>query len=248
MNPDFSNQLTTTIRRIADIEWIAGQEIQDWQMKVMKNKGSGFIIDIHKLINSEPLMTLSWELLSPFGFNQSQVGNIISCLRNKSGNESSKIFLTASWRLVINRQQLIIQPLKEITPGEKFFIQDFKKRKSMKTPIPLVFIKHEQPSSYEIPISKMVASLDGDKISFPLCLRKWEPGDVFYPYGLNRKKKLSDFFIDQKLSLPEKETCWLLCSEKKILWIIGHRIDHRFRITPKTKRILIVMTTETPDI
>lgn len=247
MNPDFSSQLSTTIKRIADIEWIVDQTIQDWQSKVMKKKGSGFIVDIHALINSEPLMTLSWELLSPFGFNQSQVGNIISCIRNDSGNESSKIFLSTSWRLIKNRQQLIIQPLQKKAPGKKFLIQDFKKRKSLKIPIPLVLIKYEDPSQYEIPISKTMASFDGDKISFPLCLRKWEPGDVFYPYGLNRKKKLSDFYIDQKFSLPEKENCWLLCSEKKILWIIGHRIDHRFRITSKTKRILNIMTTTMPD-
>ena len=85
-----------------------------------------------------------------------------------------------------------------------------------------------------------VACLDFDKLQFPLTIRKWQQGDAFYPLGMKRRKKLSDFFIDQKLSLKEKEQIWLLCSGNNIIWIIGRRIDHRYRVTVATKEILSI--------
>ena len=93
--------------------------------------------------------------------------------------------------------------------------------------------------------SPQVAMLDAHKVSFPLEIRRWKKGDYFYPYGLAKKhsdkvgkKKLSDFFTDLKLSLPEKEKTFVVCSEQRILWVAGHRIDDRFKITEKTRAVL----------
>ena len=84
------------------------------------------------------------------------------------------------------------------------------------------------------------AYFDNQKIDFPLVLRHWKKGDIFYPYGLKGKKLISDFFIDQKFSLVQKEETWLLCSGEKVLWIVGHRSDNRFRVDENTKEILIL--------
>ena len=105
----------------------------------------------------------------------------------------------------------------------------------------MLFERVSTVKNYEIPATGNTASLDFDKLQFPLTIRKWQQGDSFYPLGMKRKKKLSDFFIDQKFSLKEKEQTLLLCSGKDIVWIIGRRIDHRYRVTTVTQEILCIV-------
>jgi len=81
--------------------------------------------------------------------------------------------------------------------------------------------------------------LDFDRLEFPLTLRKWKEGDKFMPLGMQSFKKVSDFFIDNKFSILDKENQWLLCSGNDIIWLVGHRIDHRFRIQSTTKKSYI---------
>ncbi len=85
---------------------------------------------------------------------------------------------------------------------------------------------------------------DAETIEFPLFIRHWQIGDFFFPLGMNGRKKLSDYFVDLKLSVLDKEKIWLLCDAKdNILWIIGYRIDNRFKVTETTKNLIKITPT-----
>ncbi len=82
--------------------------------------------------------------------------------------------------------------------------------------------------------------LDADTLNFPLKLRNWQDGDRFQPLGMSGSKKLSDYWIDQKMAMAEKDRQLVLESSGEIVALIGHRIDHRHRIKNSTKTVYFV--------
>ena len=96
----------------------------------------------------------------------------------------------------------------------------------------------QQTDKFKIPDAQFIACIDRDRVQFPLLIRKWQTGDYFKPLGMSGLKKISDFFIDSKLSLPEKENVWIVANGEQVVWIIGRRLDDRYKITPATQNIL----------
>jgi len=246
INPDFLQGITATISQIRQIESFWKEEINRNTLKVMQQKGEELRVDLSRFAKMKPLEPLAWEMLSPYGFNETVIRDLLGSIDKESG----KVFYSRTHRLIKDRSQLIIIPL---APGERNpsngNIDSFKEEPlfsiekgnvTIMEPLTLRFTVTPLEKGYEIPASSLIACLNLRHLTFPLTLRHWKPGDAFYPLGMNKRKKLSDFFIDQKFSLPEKENCWLLCSGNQIVWVVGHRIDHRFRVTSRTKEILCV--------
>lgn len=221
-----------------ETELIFRNAIEEVRKKITHNDINGIHIPIEDLKKLTPLDIYAFELLSPFGFHESVISDILHSPDEVSG----KIFYSLTHRLVRNRNELIVSPIpdKKESRLKNAIINIPENKKEIRTPIHLSFAKISAGKNFSIDPSNDVANLDLNKITFPLIVRRWEKGDSFYPLGLNKKKKLSDYFIDRKLSIPEKENIWLLCSGSQILWIIGQRIDHRFRVTSKTKEVLQV--------
>ena len=107
-------------------------------------------------------------------------------------------------------------------------------------PLPMKVSVQARTPYFKIPTEPHIAAFDYQKLNFPLVIRKWQQGEYFKPLGMSGFKKLSDFFIDEKYSIPEKENTWVLTSDDKIAWIIGKRIDDRFKITKETEMVLLV--------
>jgi len=253
INPSLEDTFTDNIERFKDIELIYDQAIVAYKKQLYEYKVTDrrlpahrrlpddeIFIPIRKLLKLSPVKTILYELLKDFHFNIEQVEQMISVFEKESG----KIFLSSSHRLIKDRNFLIITPVKSQQPGICFIEEG---QKSINVNGVRYKIKTVDNKKFKIPTSNKVATattriacLDYEKLSFPLQLRKWRKGDYFYPLGMRKKKKLSNFFIDNKLSINEKEKCRVLLSGKKIVWILNQRIDERFKITGKTKKIYVI--------
>ena len=202
-------------------------------MRLGKERTFISVEEIKKLV---PPVTYLFEFLAPFGFNYPVVCDIVKALDEDPGKQ----FFSATHRLIKDREDLIITTvvsLEAISAQETEYIIH-ESDEGIKTPLLLSFKKIMRDHDFQVDPSSLVANLDLQKISFPMTLRRWKPGDAFYPYGRGHRKKLSDFFTDNKFSIDVKEKIWLLCSGRKIVWVVSHRIDNRFRITPRTKQVL----------
>lgn len=228
--PSVEQNLWHNIERFKDAELLYHQAIELHKKKLIGQKGNEFHIPILKLQKSEPLQTIIWEIVKDFGFTVSQTEEVKKLLDADNGS----YIASDNYRIIKNRNWLIIASKK--TEEAKHILIEEGERKVRFEAGELRIDEIENPK-IEIQNSKEVAFLDAKEITFPLMLRKWKQGDYFYPLGMRKKKKLSKFFIDQKLSALEKEQVWVIESNKRIIWVIGYRIDDRFKITENTRKI-----------
>lgn len=231
LNPSFKRNLQQTIAYMNDTETIFFEKIADVRNRVVTVEDGWTKLSIDELNQLSPLSTYLFELLRPFNFNADTVNDIIRELDGESGAR----FFSENHRLVIDREYLIVTPLVEKTQN-KFYIE--KNTHFIDEPIRMRFSIHRYTSDFKIPTTSDVVVLDYDKLRFPILIRKWQQGEYFKPLGMSGFKKVSDFFIDQKMSIPEKENTWILTSEEKVVWIVGRRLDDRYKITPDTKLVL----------
>jgi tRNA(Ile)-lysidine synthase len=241
INPQFSFKLNESISHLRDVESIYNNHITGITADLVQNTPEGVLISIDWVYEYEPHNTYLYELLKPYGFSYPVVKEIVRSLDTFSG----KIFYSPTHRLLRDRENFIIQPLEDLSAdpfeGEVFSLE--RNILNIEQPVCLCFYETDRIS--ELPLGKTsIACLDIDKLRFPLTLRKWEKGDWFIPLGLKGKKKLSDFFINQKVSLAEKEKTWLLLSGDDIVWVVGRRIDSRFRITPDTTKAFVITSVD----
>ncbi len=165
---------------------------------------------------------LLFEWLRDYGFNEDQVHFIHEALNSGQPGAS---FFSPTHRVTIERNGLELTPICQQNA----------------TPLELSYEQITNDCSFVMDTSNRVAQLDYEKLAFPLQIRKWQAGDRFHPLGMKGSKLLSDFFVDQKMTNRQKEECYVLVtSDDTIVWVVGRRIDDRYKVTDKTKTILKV--------
>ena len=195
--------------------------------KITYTAGSTIFIETKQLIENIVL----YSALRKYGFNQSQVKSIQS-----DTQAIGKKHYSSTHVLLVDRNHLAIQPLKNQL-AEVFEIPSLG---NYNIPFPISLNIIDKPHSLRTENNAIF--IDADTIKFPLIIRKWEEGDSFVPFGMKGKKKLSDFFIDEKFSQFEKKDSWLLMSDNEIVWLINHRLDDRHKVSSITTNFLQIET------
>jgi tRNA(Ile)-lysidine synthase len=229
--PQVEDNLINNIERFRETDLLFQQSIGLIKKKLLERQGNEVHIPVFKLLKLVPLKTIVYEVIKDFGFTAHQTDEVIGLLKSESG----KYISSSTHKIIKNRNWLIIAPINTLQAGH---ILIEKNAREVEFEMGKLKFKLYPNGDHKLPVSKDMAAIDLDQIVFPLLLRKWRQGDYFYPLGMQKKKKLSRFFIDQKLSITDKEKIWVLESNKKIIWIIGQRIDDRVKISRSTKNIL----------
>lgn len=231
INPSVKQSLAENISRFRGSWKIYSEKIAEIEAHITFNKENQTFVDIDKLKSQSDPKTILFEILQKYQFNSDVISNIFEALDKSSG----KRYYSYTHRLLKDREHLIVD---EIEPNNTLEFSIDESTKSISIPINLSLNKKARNEDFIISKKSDIIHIDADKIKFPLTLRKWKKGDSFHPFGMKESKKLSDFFINEKINRNQKENIWLLVSDNKIVWIIGLRMDERFRITEKTKNIL----------
>lgn len=230
--PQVKENLQENIRRFKEIEKLYKLSVGEIKKKLCKKKSNEVHIPVKQLMAFQN-RALIYEIIAGYGFSEKQVDEVFKLAESDSGKYIQSP--ENSYRIIKHRHWFIISPV-QATESENIIIEETDKEiqySSGTLQLEMALTSNQQPVT-----GNQTACLDANEITFPLLLRKWKSGDYFYPLGMKKKKKLARFFIDQKLSKTGKEKIWVIEMNKKILWVVGHRIDDRFKITEKTKKVL----------
>lgn len=236
--PQLKENLQDNIHRFNEINKLYQVAVGEIKKKICRQKGAELHIPVKQLMAFQN-RALLYEIIHPYGFSEKQIDELIKL----AGSESGKYLESGSheWRIIRHRHWFIITPIKT-AEAENILIEE----KDQSISFPGGHLQFEKTGQSRPVNHNLIASLDAKAIHYPLLLRKWKTGDYFYPLGMKKKKKLARFFIDQKLSKADKEKVWVIESGKRIAWVLGLRIDDRFKVTDKTSGMIKIILNPLP--
>lgn len=228
LNPSVRQTLSRTANNLSSAMEIYVSVIEKAKRQLWHDNS----IQITDLLAYPSPETILYELLQPYGFSS----QVVSSIFNSLGSESGKTFYSSDKKVIKDRGKLILCNHSSNTSDITIAKNNLK---NYPNDLPVAFELSEYSADFKIIPDPDVAYLDWDKLSETILLRHWKHGDWFIPFGMKGKKKVSDYFTDHKYSLDKKERQLILCSADDIVWLVGERIDDRYRVTSKTKHVLI---------
>ncbi len=235
-NPSLENTFQKNIKRFKEVEYILEDYIKKFKKKYTKKEKNKFEIPLKPLAKNPSRNTILFYLIKKYGFNEDQV---IQMLESQTAGKKT---FSKTHALYCTNESLVVLPIAKTETGELLIQESDKHIKFGKDVFFMVrFIANPNLNLRE----KGATFLDLNKLKFPVKLRRWQPGDFFYPFGMNgQRKKVKDFFVDLKMPVFEKEQQWIIESEGTICGVLGKRVDIRFKVNGKTKNILKIKVIE----
>ena len=229
INPSVKASIARSAEYLKEVESVFLYMLENARKQILQDDK----ISIPLLKTFPAPKTVLYEILKPYGFTSRTAEDIYKGIDKISGIT----YYSSTYTLIKDRKFLLLHPNKS---EENIVYHISRKSHSMEYPVSLSFGEEAVTKEFQINKSKNIAYFDLEKLRFPLTLRRWNEGDWFIPFGMKGRKKLSDFFSDCKFSLADKRNCWILCSGKEVIWIVGERTDNRFRIDNSTTKAYII--------
>jgi len=229
--PNVNQQVLDTISRLKEAEAIVDTTVAAyWKKHIRFPKGIP-TIELTSWNQLKGNATYIWGLVQAYGFRATQLKEI----HKIAGASKGAFIASSSHRLIKWDNQIQIVSNQE----DKVYETISKDQQVVDTlfgKLQLEWIDNME--ALNVDTSATMAYLDAEQLSWPLLNRSWVATDYFYPLGLRKKKKLNHFLGSLKLSPAIKSKTTVLCSDSKIAWVVGQRIDDRFKITPNTKLVV----------
>jgi len=235
LNPSLDQTIAENAQKVIDIEQWIEDEYVNWQKNHLFADAEDLILV--KEINTEQSKerVLLGKFLQSKNFNFSQTTLIFKAAKEQA---IGKVFESPTHILNIDRDQWLVK-IKDQQSFRPILIQEDEEEITLNNHLLKLYFE-EKTEDFEIPSSPQIACLDAEKLEFPLEIRKYQEGDWFCPLGMNQKKLISDFLTDKKVPLLKKQNTYLLLSQGSVVWVIGHRIDNRFKVTEKTEEVYVL--------
>ncbi|MFW0715815.1 tRNA lysidine(34) synthetase TilS [Pedobacter sp. N23S346] len=231
INPNLEKTFAENITRFTSLENFLDLQVAKLRTEIILRKVDGWYISLAEIAKLNPQKLLLYELLKPFHFAANVVEEILDSLSAVSGTH----FFSLSHQAIINRNDLVI-----VEKNANTVLNQFIHPLTAKTYFGdyTISLRYSTEIKFEVDVTK--AFVNADKLIFPLVLRKWQNGDKFIPLGMRLPKKVSNFFIDEKVPLHLKHNTPILVNGNgEIVWIAGMRQDNRYKLTTATKKVAI---------
>lgn len=231
LNPSVDRAIADTANHLQEAVWLVEEQLDRIRDVVISKQGEDTLFSVEALKKERSARFFLVEELNQFGFSPSMASAVVELLNAESGRRVE----SSTHTLYKDREFLILTSKKVKDDSEILISED---TKSILSPVKLKIETLGDISDVKIEKDPDIALLDCSKLQFPLKIRIWQPGDKFMPFGMSGYKKISDFLVDIKVSLHQKNNVYVLLSGDDIAWVIGYRIDNRFRIDEQTSNVI----------
>ena len=238
IRPEFTEAMSRNIWRLTETQAFVDSAVARIRESVFEYREGTEVLHVGRIDPSIPRNFVIYELLnSAYGFR----GDVCDALcRALDADATGKRFYSKEWVACIDRGTVAVSRIMSDDPCESEIPRDARRAYCGNSVLHMEYLDIAMIDGYGVP--RDIAQLDAESLKFPLVLRRWREGDRFVPFGMSGSKKVSDFLTDMKVSAVEKERQFVLLSGEDIVWVVGRRIDDRYRLTDDTETVLRITT------